>query len=331
MKIESEWKLLESIRERIGNRGMEGTEDILVSIGDDCAVFKIDENRCGLLTTDISIENIHFRRGLLPLEDIGYKAMMGNLSDIAAMGGAPKYAVISLGIPDEITEDEILRIYDGLIEAAEGAGAVISGGDISKSSEIVLNIALYGSVAKDRLITRSGANRDDIIYVTGTPGDSKAGLEILLLGDKKSTSAFEGLVQKHARPVARFSLVDEIVNMFNPTSMIDISDGLLSDLRHICGSENLGFEIIEEKLPLSNELIRYTSQEGRDPYGYALSGGEEYELLFTSRKNLAEMMSVTINGVKVTPIGRIIDEGFYINRENRSEKILIEGYDHFKK
>jgi thiamine-monophosphate kinase len=329
MKIKSEWKLLEAVTDRIKRDGIKPPLDLVLSIGDDCAVFDLDDNSYGLLTTDISIENIHFKRGMISPEDIGYKAMMGNMSDIAAMGGVPLYAVVSLGVPDGFTEEEILAIYDGIIEVANSADVAIAGGDISKSGELVINIALYGKVVKSQLVKRKGARIGDIIYVTGNLGDSKAGLEILLSMNSSMIKKFPDLIARHKRPQARFNIIDDILNVFSPNSMIDISDGLLSDLRHLCAAGSAGFKIFEDKLPLSKELISYAAMKGEDQYQYALSSGEEYELLFTTEKKLADLMKMTINKVPVVPIGEIIESGFYILRNNKLEEAIIAGFDHF--
>ena len=331
MKIKSEWKLLEAVADRIKRDGIKTPPELVLSIGDDCAVFEIDKDTYGLLTTDISIEDVHFKRRMTSSEDIGYKAMMGNLSDIAAMGGVPLYAVVSLGIPAGFTEEEILAVYDGLIEAANSADAAIAGGDISKSGELVINIALYGKVAKSQLVKRKGAVIGDIIYVTGNLGDSRAGLEILLSANSGMIKKFPDLIARHKRPHARLNIVDDILNVFSPTSMIDISDGLLSDLRHICGASSAGFKIFEDKLPLSKELISYAAMKGEDRYQYALSSGEEYELLFTSAKKLADLMKLTINNIPVVSVGEITGSGFLIQRGDRLKEIAIDGFDHFKK
>ncbi|MDY6969123.1 MAG: thiamine-phosphate kinase [Spirochaetota bacterium] len=331
MKINSEWQLLDAIKDAVNRKGIKAPDDLNISIGDDCAVFQIDSKICGLITTDISIQSIHFLRDLISLEDVGFKAMMGNISDITAMGGLSKFAFISLGIPEDMSEEDVLSIYDGLIDAANRTEAVIAGGDISKSRELLINISIYGEVAQSRLIRRDGAKRGDVIYVTGSLGDSRAGLEIIHENDSDTIKPFPELVLKHIRPIARFDIVNEIINMFNPTSMIDISDGLLSDMRHITEASSVGFNIIEENLPISDELISYSLEmkTADTTLQYALNSGEEYELLFTSDKRLVESMSLNINSIPITPIGEIIDSGFYLTRNNQPNRISISGFDHF--
>ncbi len=329
MKIESEWILLEKIRERIIEKGIETPHNLVVPVGDDCAVFDIDDKWYGLFTTDISIESVHFRKDLSSPEDIGFKSMMSNISDITAMGGLPKYALISIGVPAGCEEEFVLSIYDGLLEAAGPAGLAVAGGDISRSNELIINIALYGEVKKDQLIKRDGARNGDIIYMTGHTGDSKAGLEILQSAGKNTIREFKPLCEKHKRPIARFEIINDVINVFKPASMIDISDGLLSDLRHICEKSSCGFVLFQEKLPISSELMAYSEKMNKSPYHYVLTGGEDHELLFTSEKSLAEMMEMSINNIPITPIGEIIEKGFNIFKENKTVEISIAGFDHF--
>jgi thiamine-monophosphate kinase len=331
MQIKSEWELLKSINDFIKKKGMPSPSGLIESIGDDCAVFQFDKNKVGLITTDISIESIHFRQDLTSLKDIGFKAMMGNISDITAMGGKPKLALISIGIPERFSKKDVLSIYDGLIEAANMAGLNIAGGDTSKSEQLIINIALYGETTKKNLTRRKGAKAGDTIFVTGNTGDSMAGLEILFTGKKEKVKQFHSLVKKHKRPIARFAVVSEILKKFNPTSMIDISDGLLSDLRHICKNSNAGFQLIEEKLPVSDELRHYSSKQKKSYLEYALNSGEEYELLFTSKKIPDHSIKIGKENIFATPIGKIIDKGFYISRDNKQIKIPITGFNHFNK
>jgi thiamine-monophosphate kinase len=330
MQIKSEWELLGNIKNLINKEGLPKPKDLIQSIGDDCAVFTLSGSRLGLITTDISIESIHFRRDVSGFEDIGFKAMMGNVSDIAAMGGKAKYAFVSLGLPAGFAKENVLAIYKGLIKAGNMAGTIIAGGDISKAKEVIINIALYGEVKKNKLIKRSNAKIGNNIFVTGNLGSSMAGLEILLSKKRNITKQFPALIKKHIMPIARYSIIEELIDKFEPTSMIDISDGLLSDLRHICDSSATGFKLNEECLPVSKELLRYCSRLKKSPSGYALNSGEEYELLFTSDKIIKRPLILGKEQIPVTRIGKITNKGFYLIRDNTKIKISITGFDHFK-
>lgn len=299
------------------------------SIGDDCAVVRLSGGRCALLTTDISIEGVHFNRQFSTPEDIGWKAMTGNISDVTAMGGAGRYALVSLGVPTGEDDEYVLKIYDGMIEAASEAGVVIAGGDISRAMELVINIALYGEAEEGSVVYRSGARAGNYLYVTGHLGASRAGLE-LLRDESMPRDGYEGLIARHRRPVARHEIVRDIIAQFSPTAMIDISDGLLSDLRHVCEAGRVGFVLKSRLVPVAPGLARFAGERGRIALDYALTSGEEYELLFASEKWLADTMHLTINDIPVTLIGEITGTGYYLEGAEGRKEITVNGYDHFK-
>jgi len=324
MSIKSEWDFINKIKDKISSENIL-SDNLIVGIGDDSAVFKIDNNRSGLITTDTSIENIHFNIDISNPEDIGYKAMMGNISDIAAMGGKPEFAFISIGIPDDINENYILSIYDGILEAVKKTKCTIAGGDTSRSEKLTLCITIHGEVKSNRQIERKGTKNGDSIYITGTTGDSLAGFKILTenITEKKN---YPNLIKKHTRPDCRIDMVDFIRKTYKPTSMIDISDGILSDLRHIADSSNAGFQLEQKNIPMSDELVNFSKKFGYNQYDIALKSGEEYELLFTSTKE----QNIFFNEVPITKIGKIISDGFFMTINNQTEKIAISGYEHFK-
>ncbi len=330
MTIRSEWQILEKIRNFLAERETVSAPRLLLSLGDDCAVFQPAEGRLGLLTADMSVEGVHFRRDLSGPEDIGYKAMTGNLSDIASMGGTPLYALISLGLPGDVTEAYTLSLYRGFLDAAESAGTRIAGGDLSASDRLTISISLYGEAPPEGAIRRSGARPGDTLYLTGFTGGSLAGLEMLKKPDT-SPGTFPMLIQRHNRPAARCGIVSEIIQIFRPTSMIDISDGLVSDLRHICEESGTGFRLYRDRLPSPQELRDYCRLSGRDISRYLLESGEEYELLFTSAKPLAESMRILVNGIPVTAIGDITESGFILSTPEGECPLPLSGYDHFAK
>lgn len=330
MRITSEWDLLGKIRERVGKTGLPHPESLFKGIGDDCAVFAVDDSTFGLLTTDISVEHVHFSRDFGRPADIGFKAMMGNVSDIASMCGSPRFALVAIGIPADTMEEYVLELYEGMIEAANQSGTIIAGGDTSKSDVLTLSIALYGEVPRKKLAARDGAAAGDIVYLTSTTGDSMAGLEILKTGDRARIGRYPDLVRKHVRPMARVGIVQEISQVFAPTAMVDVSDGILSDLRHICTESGRGFVIDTDALPISPGLKAFTRETGSDPRTYALESGEEYELLFTSPRDLSATMNVNLNGIPVTAIGKITDKGYSLVRNGVMVKAGTGGFDHFK-
>ncbi len=329
MKIKSEWSLIAQIK-KITAVHSEKAGGLIIGIGDDCAVTEIGSSRLGLFTTDISIENVHFKPDYSSPEDIGYKAMTGNISDIYSMGGYPKLAFISLGIPQYINESFINSLYKGFIEAGKETELAIAGGDTSGAQELIINICLYGEITGEKPILRKNAQKGDTIFVTGTPGASKAGLEILQSGSKDLIDEFPELVKRHRRPEIRHDLIEVIRKRFNPTAMIDISDGLLSDLRHICSESRKGFQLIKKSIPLSEELKRYCRLTKKDPAQFALESGEEFELLFTSSKSAESIGKDTLTKYGISAIGTIGESGFCIITETGGKNINIKGYEHFK-
>ncbi len=321
----NEWDLIRAIKKAVLTDPPAG-DRLILGIGDDCAAFDIGGGRAGLVTTDISVEKVHFDRAYCGDADIGYRAMASNISDIAAMGGTALFAFVSLGIPDGAGEDMVLALYRGMREAAAGLPLRVAGGDLSRCGETVISIAIYGEAARDKIVTRKGAARGDRIYVTGTLGGSLAGMELLAAN---RGGKYPSLAAKHLRPDIRIGAVPEILERYRPTAMIDVSDGLLSDLRHVCEASNAGFLLEAGAIPVSPELAEYCGHAGRDPLRYALEGGEEYELLFTSPVDIEETVALPESGVAVTRIGRIEGSGYLLERGGRTEKAEIRGFQHF--
>ena len=323
MKIKSEWELLENLKQKISKKNLIANKNLLVSIGDDAAVFKTHPKKNSLITTDLSIEGTHFLLDKSSPQDIGFKAMVANISDIAAMGGQPCYAFISLGIPANLKQKFVLSLYDGMIKAANQSKTMIAGGDLTKTSKLTIGITLYGESASP--ILRQKAKAKNYIYVTGTLGDSKAGLEILT--EKIKGSSLKSLINKHQKPPGRFPLVEKILQQYKPTSMIDISDGLLADLKHLALQSNLGFLLYQSNLPFSQNLKKYCQVNKKNILDYLLYSGEEYELLFTSDTKIEKNK---INNIKVTLIGKIISQDYYLQEGKKIKKIKLKGFDHFK-
>ncbi len=315
--ITSEFKLIESIRKKV-NLLQNGSENIF-GIGDDCAVYRISDDRYGLFSTDISVENVHFNLDYTSLSDAGYRSMAANVSDIYAMGGKPVLALVSIGIPPQYTEQMIDELYDGILTCALKHGTFIAGGDTSKSDKLVVNISIYGETC--RPVYRKGAEAGDRIYVTGNTGLSKLGLEIL--NKNACRDNFPKSVEKHLRPDPRIDLISPIVNEYHPTAMIDISDGLLIDLGHICEMSHCGFEIYIDNVPADDELEGFCAEKKIAASDYTLYSGEEYELIFTAKKDIKDNEHIRYIG-NVTASGYILIKG--------DSQITIEpaGYDHFR-
>jgi len=323
-----EFGLISNIRNWMGK----SHPDVIRGIGDDVAVVEMGKKAL-LITTDILIEDIHFERSWIDPYRLGEKALAVNLSDIAAMGGIPKYFLISLGLPKSLPFAFVSLFYRGLKEMARRFQVDLIGGDTSLSQKIIINICLIGEGKKENLLFRNGAKVGDDLYVSGTLGDAALGLKILQ--DKGAKRKSKGLIDKHLSPNPRIELGQALAGKQIASAMIDVSDGLLSDTRHILEESNVGARIWEDRIPLSSLYRRWGPTYSKNLYRIALSGGEDYELLFTaSPKRKAAILSLARSlNVPITRVGEILPgkEGFHLIRKE-GEKIPSYrlGFDHFK-
>lgn len=335
----AEFPLIAALAGRFGRTG----RSVVCGIGDDAAVLRHPTGDL-LLTTDLLAEGIHFDRATATFEDIGYKAAVANLSDIAAMGGTPRYLLASLAIPAGHREREIRQLYEGMMQAGRRHGVELIGGDTSASQHgLFVNLTITGTVKPGRALTRSGAKVGDLLYVTGTLGDSLAGLQLLTDGRGKtgrSTSNLSKesrryLIGRHLRPTPRLAAGRFLAKHALATSAIDLSDGLSGDLPHICEQSRVGAELDKLTLPLSPACLDYAEALRLDPFALALAGGEDYELLFTvtpANRSRVERMAKSV-GCRLTRIGRIRpkQQGLTaIEPDGSSRKLTITGYRHFE-
>jgi thiamine-monophosphate kinase len=259
-----------------------------VGIGDDTAVLKPRAGYVLLATTDLLVAGIHFDLRYTTYRQLGYKALMVNLSDIAAMGGTPKYVLIALALTGRETLPDVEALYEGICSACRLSGTVVIGGDTSASrSGLFLSLTVLGEAKTAYVLRRSGARTGDRIYVTGTVGDARAGLEILKAPHRtfrtgtSQPSYMKFLSRRHLAPSARLKEGKLLAEQGLASAAIDLSDGLAGDLRHICDESGVGGVIEAGRLPISPALLAYTQAGRRNPTDYALIGGEDYELLFT--------------------------------------------------
>ena len=314
--IPGEFDIIKKIKAEVSKTS--APSHLIKGIGDDCAVYKIHEKRYGLFSTDVSVENVHFNTEYCSWYDIGFKSMSANISDIFAMGGTPIFILSAITIPSNINMEDIDEIYRGMLNSAAPYNVFIAGGDISSGTSISLCISIYGET--DNPVYRNGASAGDFIYVTGDIGRSKGGLEILSQG--KDIKKYPSLVERHLRPcpVKNFKM---IIEKFKPDSMIDISDGLISDLKHLCEENKKGFIINCDSLPVHDELKKYCADKKIDYISHALSSGEEYELLFTSQELIENIDGITL-------IGAITENDKVYNRSGKQWTPDIKGYEHFR-
>ena len=305
---------------------------LVQGIGDDVAV--IGKGLTALLvTTDILIEDIHFDLSWTDPYTLGRKSLAVNLSDIASMGGTPKYFLISIGLPKNLPFSFVSSFYRGLKKEAKRYQVELIGGDTSLSQKIVINICLLGEGRKRDLLFRKGAMAGDDLFVSGTLGDAVLGLKILR--EKGRIMEAEGLVTKHLSPCPRVELGQAIAKHHWATAMIDVSDGLLIDASHLLEESGVGARIWEGRIPLSRLYQRWIRSFSKDPLQLALSGGEDYELLFTAPPKMRNRISslARAHKIPVTRIGEILHkkEGFHIVRKDGKDYSPSRlGFEHFR-
>jgi thiamine-monophosphate kinase len=322
-----EFRLIERIR-RANPKG----RGVLLGIGDDAAWVK-NLTGTSLITADLLIEKIHFNLRWITLLDLGYKTAAVNLSDIAAMGGVPAYLILSLGIPASFDSNKIDALYRGLRSLCVPSGVALVGGDISAAPSLIISACVVGH-APYRPVTRAGAKEGDDIYVTGTLGDAALALELLeRKGHHPTGSHFEYLLARHHRPTPRLRAGALLARERLAAAMIDVSDGLVQDLGHICQASGTGALIRAADLPRSRA---YRALAGSDENRYALSGGEDYELLFCARPKVrAGIERIQKRArVAITRIGSCVPARNGITVLGGSGKPIeldVGGYDHFRK
>ncbi|MBN2168849.1 MAG: thiamine-phosphate kinase [Actinobacteria bacterium] len=304
-----------------------------VSIGDDAALFRFCSD-ASLLTIDSFYQGTHFSLDYFNLRDVGWKAVSAAISDIAAMGGAPECAMISCGFSGAPTSGELRSLIEGVLESLDACGCELVGGDVCRSpGGLLLTVAVAGTPPEEGPVLRGGAKSGDLIGVTGTLGDSAGGLFVLQTSGTGSAAGYPGLETAHLRPKPR---VEEgrVLSGAGVSAMEDLSDGLITDIGHICEMSGLGCLIEASDLPVSEELKRLGESSGSDPLTWALSGGEDYELVFTAPPDCFEvaLKTLSLNGVMATRIGEMKPVGFGFRILNNGEEVNhpeTGGYDHF--
>jgi thiamine-monophosphate kinase len=316
----AEKALIERIRRQAGKRRSIG---VLCGIGDDCAVLRLPAGHEALVTTDFTFENTHFRRQWHPPETIGHRCLARGLSDIAAMGGTPIAAFLSLALPRRIPQSWVDRFMQGLLKLARRFDVTLAGGDTAESpGPIAADIVVLGSVPAGQAILRSGARPGDRIYVTGKLGGSAGALRELSRGYKLLAVDYPD----HFLPQPRIEAGHILRQKKLASAMIDLSDGLSTDLAHICRESNVGAEIQAEAIPVA----RIGKPGHQVDLNLALHGGEDYELLFTVPGT--RRVPSRLAGVAVTLIGHITrGKNITLRYENgTSERLQPRGWEHFR-
>lgn len=307
----------------------------VVGIGDDCAILPYRDNLSLLVTTDLLIENIHFIRSQITPHDLGYKSLAVNISDIAAMGGKPTYALLSVALPSNMDLAWCRDFIDGLQDIAKKEGVQIVGGDTTKSeSDIVINIAVLGEMETVKIKRRSHAQMGDLICCTGYLGDSAGGLKVLLERLPWTNSTIP-LIKQHQLPRPHVKEGLWLAEKRSVHAMIDVSDGIDSDIHRMMEQSHCGAQIELDKLPLSPSLVEVGKQFEWDIYELAATGGEDYCLLFTvAPEDYKQLAKEYEKNFKHKPylIGTILEgkELVYLHQGQKTE-FSGKGFDHFQK
>lgn len=314
-------------------------ESTIIGIGDDAAALKYD-GKLVLVSTDALVEGVHFDMVYTPLKHLGYKACIANFSDIYAMNGTPKQITISLAVSNRFSVEAMEELYSGIHMACDKYNVDIVGGDTtSSSSGLFMSITVIGEVEQENIVRRSGAKAHDLICVTGDLGSSYAGL--LVLQREKAEylanpniqpdfSSYEYVLERQLKPEAGRKTIEWFKdNNIKPTSMIDISDGLASEMLHICKNSEVGCELYIEKFPVDYETSRTLEEFKIMADVGALNGGEDYELLFTiDQKDFAKIES----NENITVIGHITDKSMgaqLVTPQNTTIELRAQGWNHF--
>lgn len=307
--------------------------------GDDAAVINYtDGEKVTLVSTDMLIEGVHFDLTYVPLKHLGYKSVIVNLSDIYAMNGHPKQITVGLAISNRFSLESVEELYAGMLMACKKYGVDLVGGDTTSSlSGLIISITVLGEGEKNKVVYRNGAKEKDLLCVSGDLGGAYMGLQVLereksvFKANPKMQPDLDGLdyiLERQLKPEAR----QDIIKLFaalslQPTSMIDVSDGLASEIMHLCDQSNVGCELYEEKIPLDPQTYETAKQFNLDPTVCALSGGEDYELLFTIKQSDYEKVK---NLPDFTIIGHITKKESGINlvsRSGTSHPLKAQGWD----
>jgi thiamine-monophosphate kinase len=330
-----EFGLINRLKEKVVLRNPETQ----TGIGDDAAVVE-NRNELTLVSTDILAEGVHFDLTYTPLRHLGYKAVAVNVSDIAAMNGIPKQIVVGIALSNRFSLEAIEELYEGINQACEDYKVDLAGGDTTSSrSGLIISVTVLGEAKKEEVAYRSGAQVNDLICVTGDLGGAYIGLQLLerekqvfkqdpdmqpQLSDK------EYVVKRQLKPEARMDVTYDLKELkIKPSSMIDISDGLASELLHICKASNVGARIYEDKLPVDGMTFDTAREFNLDPTTVALNGGEDYELLFTVNQSAFDKIK---NHPDITIIGHITEHSDGVQLITGGGNILsitAQGWVHF--
>lgn len=317
--------------------GQEG-DGLTVGIGDDAAVFMPAPQTEVAVCCDAMVETVHFLRETMNPSDIGYKAVISNISDVAAMGGLARYALVSIAVSPKWTPEECSQIYDGIYEACEQYGVRVIGGDtVSAPDALHLSVTVLGEVEKGRAIRRSKARPGQLVFVTGEVGSSAAGLHLLLRQAKTGeqlSARWQTLVRAHQRPTAQIAAGRLLQESGACGALNDVSDGLASELWEIAEASHVALQVEAARIPINEAASSYAKEAGKDPLDWACYGGEDYQLVGTldasAERELAQRFAE--QGIPFTVIGRVTERAgaaVMLVHEDKEEPLPKAGFNHF--
>ena len=313
----------------------------LTGVGDDAAIIRPAENRDLLVSTDMLLEGVHFDLTYVPLKHLGYKAAIVNFSDIYAMNGTPEQLTVGLACSNRFPVEALEQIYEGIAMACKAYNVDLVGGDTTSSrAGLILSLTILGSVDKDKAVKRSGAKKGDLLVVSGDLGGAYVGLQLLEReksvfmehpGAQPDLEGNDYILERQLKPEARRDIIEYLAESdIHPTKIIDISDGLSSEILHLCANSEVGCTLYEEKIPIDPTTYNMAREFALDPTVCALSGGEDYELLFTIKQEDFEKLK---NSALLTVIGHMTDasEGaVMIDKSGGQHQLTAQGWSAFE-
>jgi thiamine-monophosphate kinase len=328
-----EFKLIEHLTKQVKIHN----KSTIKGIGDDCAILEYKDKQT-LVTTDLLIEGVHFDLGYVPLKHLGYKAVMVNLSDVYAMNGVAKQITVSIAVSNRFSLEALEELYAGIHLACKTYKVDLIGGDTTSSTKgMLISITAIGEVDKNKVVCRDGAKESDLLVVTGDLGAAYLGLQVLERekqvfkvdpNAKPELENYTYLIERQLKPEARKDIVQLLKDLeVKPTSMIDISDGLSSEILHICKQSKVGCNLFEDKIPLDQQVISTCEEFHLNSTTIALSGGEDYELLFTIAQNDYPKIKGNPN---LTVIGHITEQSagvHLVTRANQKIELIAQGWN----
>ena len=312
-------------------------KETIKGIGDDAAVID-NGTHCTIVSTDMLVEGVHFDLTFHPLKHLGYKAVAVNLSDIYAMNATPKQILVSIALSNRFSVEAVEELYNGIKLCCERYGVDLAGGDTTSStSGMIISVTAIGVASKDEIVYRNGAKENELICVSGDLGGAYIGLQLLerekkvFLSDPKMQPELEGndyILERQLKPEPRKDIIEKLKELkVKPTSMIDLSDGLSSDLMHICKQSEVGASVYEDKLPIDPQTWERAREFNLDPTVCALNGGEDYELLFTIKQSDYEKLREHLD---ISIIGHITEKNSGVNlidKSGNSIAMKAQGWD----